>query len=208
MEQFIAIILSVILGYLSSRLANRKGMGILSTAVSLAGICIIVTSLYLGSLHVFSLLREEKHLEGRWIEKYEQNGAIVFGLADLTYNALANYLEFRGYGYYEDGTIAGQWKTIKARYDGLQYDYLYEGESQNRNKARVGHRKGVGIISFDVNYGGATGYFFSTTTDSTIRRFNLFRISKAELIDESIRNPSSFVARIYQGKIKLNELSN
>lgn len=200
MEPYIVSIVSIILGYFSSRLANRKRKGTLQTV----GILFILASTA-GVLTLFghwiSTPRpipppEVEKLAGQWIEQYDEGGKITYAIGTIRYNSETRNLEFSGNAYDENVVLIGHWKTKQALLDLDQYDYLFDGNSDNPQKP--GHRHGVGGIHFVENGSYGTGYFLSVRDDPQPRKFELRKIVDEDAASESRSNPQGYIKRFYK----------
>lgn len=200
MESFLTIVISTILGYFTSVIASKKNKGFLISSIFLVISICLAALVYFGSFYLSYQLKEEKQLEGQWVEEYYENDSIIYGLASFKHNFFSNTIEFSGNGYYRNGDNAGHWMTTKSIYGKNEFNYLFYGESFN--KANSGLRKGVGSIWFESNLMKGTGSFFSISSDNVKRRFKLYKLSNTTLIKESIEHPNSFIIKIYTGEYK------
>ena len=198
METYIVSIVSAVLGYFSSRLANRKRKGLLQTVgilFILASMAVVLT--LVG--HWISTPRETKppeaeKLAGQWIEQYDEGGQIMYAIGTIRYNSEARNLEFFGNAYDSNLSPVGHWRTKQSLLDRDQYDYLFEGDSDNPKKP--GHRHGEGGIHFIEN-GYGTGYFLSVRDDPQPRKCELRKIVDEDAIRESKDSPQVYVQRFY-----------
>ena len=121
----------------------------------------------------------------------------MYAIAMIRYNPEAKYLEFSGNSYDSNLTFIGHWQTIQARLAGNQYDYLFEGESNNTDPTRQGPRKGVGGIWFD-NPNHGVGNFFSVRADKELREFELYKILDEGAIIQSKNDPRGVIQSLYK----------
>jgi hypothetical protein len=196
MEPYIVSIVSAAVGYYSSILANRKPKGFLQTIgilTVLAGTAVVLT--FLGQWVMKPPPPPPNKLEGQWIEKYMGGDKATYAIATFRYNSEANHLEFSGNAYDLDMRVVGYWRTIQARLDRDQYDYLFEGESGDQ--ANPGHRRGIGRIFFDSpNHG--TGTFLTDRSARVPRDFEIDKILNEDAARESMKDPKGFIQKLYQ----------
>jgi hypothetical protein len=207
MEPYIVSIAAILLGYLSSRIANRKIKGILphiAVIFILAGAAALLT--FAGQSIPKLWPPPPEKVEGQWVEKYWEGGNEFYAVTSIGYNPSTKHLEFTGNAYAKNLEVVGWWKTIQANLDRDQYDYLFEGDSLNLDKARRGHRKGVGGIYFDsANHGQGT--FLSIRDDKEPRDFFLYRIVDEEAARQSRQNPKAFVQKLYDEPSYFNKIT-
>lgn len=212
MEPYIVSIISAIVGYFSSIFANRKPKGDLPTIgllTLLAGTATVLTFLgqWMTAPRPTPPPPPDK-LEGQWVEKYKDGENDIYAIAGIRYNSEAKYLEFSGTAYDVSLTVVGRWRSIQARLDRDQYDYLFEGESWNRlDSSRQGLRKGVGGIFFDSpNHG--TGKFLSIRDDKVPRGFEIHRILNEDAAQESINNPKGLIQKFYEDPMYFKKVTS
>jgi|ERR1044072_2967815 hypothetical protein len=199
MENYIASIVAAILGYISSRYANRKSKGVLPT-VGIVSILIVIAAglTFIGHWITKPPPAPPNKLEGQWVEKYKEDENDIYAIAKFRYNSEAKYLEFSGDAYDKSITFVGHWQTKQALLDGNQYDYLFTGESSNTDptKPRI-YRKGQGEIWFTDNSMQGQGRFFSMGSDRTPRDFSLYKILDEDAAKESMNHPEEFINKVY-----------
>ena len=194
MEPYIVSVISVLLGYASSRFASEKPKGILPTVgiaslLALGAVCLTFLAHWVMGLHSSS------GLEGQWVERYKENDKTRYAIATFEHNLVDNFLLFSGNAYDLDQGFVGEWHAIEARYDSGQYDYLFEGSSNNPDLDKRGHREGAGSIYFpDGNRG--IGIFLSFREDREPRDFQLYRILSKAAAQESLEKPEAFIRRL------------
>jgi hypothetical protein len=197
METIVGIILSTIIGYVSSLAANKRYRSWLYHAGMLLGVLTLAVFIYIGIFYVKSVFKVENDLVGRWVERYDEEGKSIYALAKFEYNTFSSDLEFKGMGYDKSGEMVGRWNTIESRFEAPVYSYLFVGESKNPSGKNQGHRDGVGSITFQENYRKGDGYFYSLRSDNKLRYFTLYKIVDKQAEKEAQENPDSFIQKLY-----------
>jgi hypothetical protein len=208
METYIVSVVSVLLGYITSRVANRNVSGILPhvAVIFLLTVAAVVLTLA-GQWFVKPPPTPPNRLEGQWLEKYKEGENQIYAIATIRHNPSANHLEFYGNSYDVNLKIVGRWRTLQARLDRDQYDYLFEGESWNPDKARQGLRKGVGGIYFDTASHGK-GKFLSIKDDHEPRDLELYKILDEDAAQQSIKDPTGLIQKLYADPSYFNKVTS
>jgi hypothetical protein len=208
MEIYILSIVSAFLGYFSSRFANLKLKGILPTIGLLFLLAFTAAGLtFVGHWIMKPPPLPPNGLEGQWVERYLEGENATYSIATIRHNPEGNYLEYSGKAYDSNLNVVGHWHAIQARLDRNQYDYLFEGESFNPDKARQGTRKGVGGIFFDgPNHG--KGKFLSVRDDHDPRDCELDRILNEDAVRESLNDPQGFIQKLYSDPMYFKQVTS
>ena len=206
MEIYIVSVVSVLLGYTSSRLANQHTKGWLPNAGVLSTLILGAVMLtFVGHQLTQLVTPSPKWLEGQWVERYTDNGKFLYAISTFKYNSRTKNLEFSGKAYDEEHGFVGEWSSVESRVDGDQYDYLFKGESYNPDPARQGLREGVGSIFFDSENHGR-GIYLSLRRDREPRDIELNRILDEDAAKESAENPGAFVQKLYSSPEYFSEI--
>lgn len=210
MENYIVSIMAVILGYVSSRFANRKSKGILPTVGVLSILAFAAAGLtFVGHWITMPPPPLPDKLEGQWVEQFKEGEKNTYAIAKFRYNSEGKYLEFSGDAYDESLTFVGRWQTKQALHDGNQYDYLFTGESSNTDptKPRI-YRKGLGEIWFTDNSLHGQGRFFSMGSDHDPRDFSLDKILDEDAAKEAMNHPIEFIKKLYEDPNYLKKVAS
>lgn len=208
MEVYIVSIISALLGFVSSRFANRKSNGILPTIGVLS--ILAFTAVGLTFLGHWIVKPPRDRLEGQWIEKYDEEGKTIYAIATIKYNSEAKYLEFKGDAYDSSLRNVGYWNTTIARLDGNHYLYLFNGASKNPDPTIRGEedRKGIGDINFVDNHNLGQGTFTSVRAKRDPKDFELYKIIDEATQSESINSPKEFIQKLYTDPAYLKQVTS
>lgn len=203
MEIYIVSISSALLGYFSSRVANKKSKGFLPTFGILCILAITATGLTFAGSWISTPAvkqREQDKVEGQWLETYYEGRTKIYAIAVIKYDSAAKYMGFNGFAYDKNGEVLGHWTTTLARHHGEDLEYLYQGQSYNRKNPadKLPRREGLGHVSFSENGKHGKGYFFSVGEDEVLREFELHKILDRDAIEESRDDPKTLIQKLHE----------
>lgn len=194
-EAYLAGIVSILGGYITSRIANWKVKGFFQHIGAFLVLAIIAGTLTYAVRWAVQPSRPSEY-EGYWLEKYKDGNNDVYAIAKTQYNNVTRYLEFSGTSYDKSLSVVGRWHSVQAHFEKGQYDYLFEGESFNPDPTKRGLRKGVGGIFFNTNAHGK-GHFLSMKDDREPRPLELFKILDEDAARLAGQAPTELVKRLF-----------
>lgn len=187
----ITLIISVILGYISSVLAGRRKLNKLKTI----GVIIIVCFIASGILFLFNNVANTKsnRPNGLWIESYQsikgRDTLTFYGIAKFGTNPLSGEIYFNGSAYDQTGKFVGIWESESTLLEGKNFRYFYKGDS------KTNERKGMGEIKFstDRNYTEGYGCFRASYEYDNARIFEIEKITELKKLDLMMKSPDKFI---------------
>ncbi|OFX16701.1 MAG: hypothetical protein A2033_12820 [Bacteroidetes bacterium GWA2_31_9] len=207
----ITLLVSTLLGFITSKLANNKTLSVKSLILLIFSI--VLSSFIIVSVNYISL-NKSRALVGTWVEKYYESDSVsYYSIANIKQNWFTNDVCFYGSSYDSSGAMIGEWESVGSIVNFStvhpELKYFFEGQSflDKKNNSNIESNKaptrgGSGEIRFDENTKKGRGYFLSFFSDPKPRKISLVKIEDVSDLKQIAEDgeKKKFIINIYLGK--------